>query len=56
MNGRDSALAAVAQGKSALAMARLTLLDQALAAQSGTEPARQTILRAPATFLCYRKR
>jgi uncharacterized membrane protein YccC len=42
----ESALAAVAQGQSALASARLSRLDAALAAQPGAEPVRQAILRA----------
>ena len=47
----ESALAAIAQGKSALASSRLNGLDEALAAQSGTEPVRQTILRARGRIL-----
>ena len=42
----ESALAAIAQGDSALAATRLSRLDGALAVLSGVEPARQTILRA----------
>jgi uncharacterized membrane protein YccC len=42
----ESAFSAIAQGKSALASARLNRLDEALAAQSRDEPVRQTILRA----------
>jgi uncharacterized membrane protein YccC len=47
----ESALAAIAEGKSALAAARLDRLDEALAAQSPAEPARQTILRARGCIL-----
>jgi uncharacterized membrane protein YccC len=47
----ESALAAVAQGNSALATARLNRLDEALAAQPRAEPAKQTILRARGCIL-----
>jgi hypothetical protein len=47
----EAVLAAVAQGKSALATTRLIRLDEALAAQSGAEPVRQTILRARGRIL-----
>jgi uncharacterized membrane protein YccC len=42
----ESAVAAIAEGNSALATTRLSRLDGALAVLSGVEPARQTILRA----------
>jgi hypothetical protein len=47
----ESALVAVAQGKSALATARFSRLDEALAAQSAAEPVRQTILQARGRIL-----
>jgi uncharacterized membrane protein YccC len=47
----ESALAAVAQGESALATARFNSLDEALAARSRAEPASQTILRARGRIL-----
>ena len=47
----ESALAAVAQGKSTIAVARFGRLDEALAAQPRAEPLSQTILRARACIL-----
>jgi uncharacterized membrane protein YccC len=47
----ETALAVVAQGKSVLAVALFIQLDQALAAQPATEPARQAILRARGCIL-----
>ena len=47
----ESALLAVGQGNSALAMVRLDRLDEALAARSHVDPVSQTILRARGCIL-----
>jgi hypothetical protein len=47
----DPALAALAQGNSASAIAHLTRLDAALAARGGAVPLTQTVLRARGSIL-----
>jgi uncharacterized membrane protein YccC len=47
----DAAFAAIAQGKSAIATARLARLDVALAGRSGSEPEMQAVLQARSRIL-----
>jgi hypothetical protein len=47
----DPALAAIARGNSASAIAHLDLLEAELAARAGTGPASQTVLRARGSIL-----